>query len=201
LSVAHVHTAGAPDRRGMAAVSPKKMNAIEAIDELVREYLVFRGCLGAARALEVEVKADRDRGFQAERLVEQLFASVSAYDLPAVTDLWAHLDTRFFSRLEDPHLRTVKRLELCLLRYYLVNAAQHGRRDKIVEFFDTLGSDAVDSDDWAPWFCKTRAPPPPPPPQRVDKAALSALHLALTVLRGGWASAAVCTQARDRSLL
>lgn len=129
------------------------MNAVDAVDDLVREYLLFRGCTSALRAWEAEIKADRDKGFQADRVVDQLFAAVSAYDLAALNELWAYLDTRFFARLEDQHVRTVKRLELCLLRYYLVHAAQHGRRDKILEFFDTLAADVVDSDDWAPWFC------------------------------------------------
>ena len=133
------------------------MNAVETIDELVREYLVFRGCLGALRAWEADLKADRDKGFQVERIVDQLFAAISAYDLAALTDLWNYLDTRFFARLEEQHLRTVKRLELCLFRYYLVHAAQHNRRDKILEFFETLGQEAVDSDDWTPWFCTLRA--------------------------------------------
>ena len=128
------------------------MNAVDAVDELVREYLLFRGLVGTLRAWEAETKADREKGFQAERVVDQLFAAISAYDLAALTDLWGYLDTRFFARLDDSHLRTVKRLELCLLRYYLVHAAQHSRRDKILEFFETLAADTVDSDDWAPWF-------------------------------------------------
>ena len=37
---------------------------------------------------------------QADRVSDQLLASVQAYDLPALLDLWNHLEKRFFARLE-----------------------------------------------------------------------------------------------------
>jgi hypothetical protein len=41
-----------------------KMNAIGPVDELVREYLLFRGFVSTLRAFDGEKKADRFKGFQ-----------------------------------------------------------------------------------------------------------------------------------------
>ena len=40
------------------------MNAIAPVDELVREYLLFRGFTATLRSFDAERKADRFKGFQ-----------------------------------------------------------------------------------------------------------------------------------------
>lgn len=128
------------------------MNSIDAVDELVREYLSFRGFHATIKQLELDIKNDGSRGFQVDRLVEHLIGLLQAYDLQGLLDFWYYLDARFFSRLEQSFLKTVKKLETDLLRYYLVNALQHARRDKVVEFFELYSTDLANSPDWAGWF-------------------------------------------------
>ena len=41
-----------------------KMNSLEAIDEMVKEYLLFRGFIQTFRSLETDIKNDKDKGFQ-----------------------------------------------------------------------------------------------------------------------------------------
>lgn len=38
--------------------------AVELTDELVREYLLFRGFTGTLKQLDAEIKADKEKGFR-----------------------------------------------------------------------------------------------------------------------------------------
>lgn len=128
------------------------MNSIQHIDELVKEYLLFRGFTNTYKAFEAENKTDKDKGFQAEKIIEELFASIAAMDLNALLEQWRYLDLRYFSRLDHRFAGSVKKFELCLLRYYLIYAIQHKRRDKVVEFFDIHGAELQGNTEWVRWF-------------------------------------------------
>ncbi|KAG0318394.1 WD repeat-containing protein 91 [Dissophora globulifera] len=104
------------------------MNSIQQIDELVREYLL------------------------AEKIIEDLFTSIAAMDLSALLEHWRYLDLRYFSRLDHRFAGSVKKFELCLLRYYLVYAIQHKKREKVVEFFDIHGAELQGNPEWVRWF-------------------------------------------------
>ncbi|KAF8977228.1 WD repeat-containing protein 91 [Entomortierella lignicola] len=128
------------------------MNSIQHIDELVKEYLLFRGFSNTYKTFEAESKTDKDKGFQAEKIIEELFASIAAMDLSALLEHWRYLDLRYFSRLEHRFSGSVKKFELCLLRYYLIYAIQHKRRDKVVEFFEIHGAELQGNSEWVRWF-------------------------------------------------
>ncbi|KAG0215672.1 WD repeat-containing protein 91 [Mortierella sp. GBA30] len=128
------------------------MNSIQHIDELVKEYLLFRGFTNTYKAFEADTKTDRDKGFQAEKIIEELFASIAAMDLNALLEHWRYLDIRYFSRLDHRFAGSVKKFELCLLRYYLIYAIQHKRKEKVVEFFETHGSELQGNPEWVRWF-------------------------------------------------
>ncbi|KAF9559401.1 WD repeat-containing protein 91 [Mortierella alpina] len=141
------------------------MNSIQHIDELVKEYLLFRGFTNTYKAFEADTKTDKDKGFQAEKIIEELFASVSAMDMNALLEQWRYLDIRYFSRLDHRFAGSVKKFELCLLRYYLVYgivtmeevfgswyAIQHKRREKVVEFFEVHGAELQGNAEWVRWF-------------------------------------------------
>ncbi|KAF9154434.1 WD repeat-containing protein 91 [Actinomortierella ambigua] len=128
------------------------MNSIQHIDELIKEYLLFRGFTNTYKAFEAESKTDKDKGFQAEKIIEELFACISAFDVNALLEYWRYLDLRYFSRLDHRFSSSVRKFELCLLRYYLVYAIQHKRREKVVEFFDTHGADLQGNIEWVRWF-------------------------------------------------
>ncbi|KAF9333212.1 WD repeat-containing protein 91 [Linnemannia elongata] len=96
------------------------MNSIQHIDELVKEYLLFRGFTNSYKAFEADSKTDKDRGFQADKIIEELYSSIAAMDLTALLDHWRYLDVRYFSRLDHRFAGSIKKFELCLLRYYLI---------------------------------------------------------------------------------
>ncbi|KAG0049897.1 WD repeat-containing protein 91 [Gryganskiella cystojenkinii] len=89
---------------------------------------------------------------QAEKIIEELFASIASMDLSTLLEHWRYLDIRYFSRLDHRFAGSVKKFELCLLRYYLIYAIQHKRRDKVVEFFDVHGAELQGNPEWVRWF-------------------------------------------------
>ncbi|XP_035223574.1 WD repeat-containing protein 91-like isoform X1 [Stegodyphus dumicola] len=128
------------------------MSAIGFGDELVRDYLIFRGFFSALKAFDSEVKADKDRGFRPDRIVEHLSSCIINLDLTTLREAWAHLDQRFFSRLEHSFLGTARKLEVALLRMYLVTCISSGRQDKLLDFFEKMTPDLQGQPEWKDWF-------------------------------------------------
>eukprot|EP00051_Salpingoeca_urceolata_P005646 m.75394 g.75394 ORF g.75394 m.75394 type:complete len:635 (-) comp14479_c0_seq2:212-2116(-) len=128
------------------------LRAISALDEAVKEYLLFRGFTQTLRSLEADIKADKDRGFQVDKIVGHLFSCAQGLDLEGLLSFWRHLDNRFFSRLDHAFLHSVRKLELCLLRYYVVCTIQANRSEKLREFFESLAHELQGNAEWQPWF-------------------------------------------------
>ncbi|XP_077195330.1 WD repeat-containing protein 91 isoform X1 [Paroedura picta] len=126
--------------------------AVERTDELVREYLLFRGFTATLKQLDVEIKTDREKGFRVDKIVEQLQQYVQSYDLAALRDYWSYLERRLFSRLEDVYRPTVNKLKISLYRYYLVHTVQTSRNDKTQEFFLKQASELQNQAEWKEWF-------------------------------------------------
>uniref|UniRef100_A0A8C4UH26 WD repeat-containing protein 91 n=1 Tax=Falco tinnunculus TaxID=100819 RepID=A0A8C4UH26_FALTI len=134
--------------------------AAERTDELVREYLLFRGFTAALKQLDAEIKADREKGFRVDKIVDQLQQFVQSYDLAALRDYWSYLDRRLFSRLEDVYRPTVNKLKTSLFRYYLVHTVQTSRNDKAQEFFLKQASELQNQAEWKDWFVLPFLPAP-----------------------------------------
>ncbi|KAI8341688.1 hypothetical protein BC941DRAFT_414230 [Chlamydoabsidia padenii] len=128
------------------------MNSLYQVDDLVKEYLLFRGFTTTFRALETESRTDKDKGFQVDKILEELLSFVTNGDVNGLVEYYRYLDLRFFSRLDTRFQQTVKKFELCLLRHYLVHAIQHKKRDKVKEFFDVYGPDLHGTSEWSQWF-------------------------------------------------
>ncbi|CAG8439635.1 10897_t:CDS:10 [Ambispora gerdemannii] len=128
------------------------MNSVHQLDELVKEYLLFRGFINTFRAFEQENKTDKDKSFQADKIIDELSSYISNSDINGLLEYWQYLHIRYFSRLDGRFFGSVKKFETCLLRYYLVYATQHKRKDKIVEFFDTFGAELNGNPEWTKWF-------------------------------------------------
>ncbi|KAI9361489.1 WD40-repeat-containing domain protein [Pilaira anomala] len=128
------------------------MNSLYQVDELVKEYLLFRGFTATFRALETEIRSDKDKGFQVDKIIEELLGAIGNGDIQALIDYYRYLDIRFFSRLDSRFQRTIKKFELCLLRHYLIHAMQHKKREKVIEFFDLYGPELHGKPEWSQWF-------------------------------------------------
>ncbi|KAM9216181.1 WD repeat-containing protein 91 isoform 2-T2 [Dugong dugon] len=134
--------------------------AVERTDELVREYLLFRGFTHTLRQLDAEIKADKEKGFRVDKIVEQLQQLMQVYDLAALRDYWSYLERRLFSRLEDIYRPTINKLKTSLFRFYLVYTIQTNRSDKAQEFFAKQAAELQNQAEWKDWFALPFLPSP-----------------------------------------
>lgn len=79
------------------------MAQVPFLDHLLKEYLVFRGFSNTLKALDAELKNERDQSFQAEKIMDQFVQYVQMHDLNSLLTLWQHLDTHIFNKLEHSY--------------------------------------------------------------------------------------------------
>lgn len=133
-------------------MSPPLRVALGWADKLVEEYLLFRGFMQTHRAFLGEVKHDRIHEFQVDKIVEELLRLLTSFQYHAMMDLWGFLQERFFSRLQHSYWPVIRHLELSLQRFYIVNAIQNDRLEKVRELLESEAEDFRGSRDWEPWF-------------------------------------------------
>lgn len=128
------------------------MAHIQFMDELIKEYLLFRGFANTLKAFDADLKNDKEKSFRADKIIEQLMHNISAYDLSALRELWAHLEFHMFRKLESHFTPGVKKLENAVLKMYLVNAVVNSKQEKVVEFFTKLTPELHNQNEWKDWF-------------------------------------------------
>lgn len=111
------------------------MSPIQFLDDLIREYLVFRGFVNTLKLFDADVKAEKDKGLRSDKVVEQILSLISTHDLQGLRDLWQHLNSRLFRRLDPTQTGAVGRLEAGVLKLYVVNCVQNKNPEKVKEFF------------------------------------------------------------------
>ncbi|KAM7445845.1 WD repeat-containing protein 91 [Porites harrisoni] len=126
--------------------------AVPMLDDIIKEYLVFRGFSSTLKSFESDLKADKDKSFRVDKIVDQLYQYILAYDILGLRDYWDYLNDRFFKRLDYQHYSNVKKLEMCLLRLYIVHALQNSKNDKVVEFFEKYTAELQTQTEWREWF-------------------------------------------------
>jgi len=92
--------------------------------------------------------------FQADRILEQLQTYIVNYDLSNLREYWSYLNQRLFCRLETRFLSSVRKLEVGLLKFYLVNAQQLNRHDRVLDFFEKMTSELQNQGEFKDWFGK-----------------------------------------------
>ncbi|KAG2386912.1 hypothetical protein C9374_001947 [Naegleria lovaniensis] len=76
-------------------------NSIIHCDQLLKEYLVWRGFNRTLTNFEMDRKMDKNKAFQTEKIVEQLFQYIRNYEIHAFMDYWGYLEKQFFSKLYE----------------------------------------------------------------------------------------------------
>nr|CAD7403289.1 unnamed protein product [Timema poppensis] len=130
----------------------EKMSQIQYIDELIREYLLYRGFGGTLKVFDSELKVDKDKGFRVDKILDQLMQYIFSYDLVSLKELWTHLDHKMFSKLEHHFAPAVRKMENAVLKLYLVNAVTNNKPDKVVDFFNKYTVELQGQPEWKEWF-------------------------------------------------
>ncbi|XP_012695757.1 WD repeat-containing protein 91 [Clupea harengus] len=135
-------------------------SAVERTDDLVKEYLIYRGFTSTLKYFDSEIKTDREKGFRVDKIIEQLQLFIQNYDLTGLKDYWGYLDRRLFCRLEDVYRPTVSKLRTSLFRYYLVYTVQMKNLEKTQEFFQKQAVELQGQAEWREWFILPFIPSP-----------------------------------------
>ncbi|GAA6227187.1 WD repeat-containing protein 91 isoform X1 [Lates japonicus] len=135
-------------------------SAVERTDEHVREYLIYRGFTSTLKHLDSEVKADKEKGFRVDKIIDQLQQFIQSFDLFGLKEYWLYLDRRLFCRLEDVYRSTVNKLRTSLYRYYVINTIQKGNLEKTQEFFQKQALELQGQAEWRDWFILPFIPAP-----------------------------------------
>ncbi|XP_068190353.1 WD repeat-containing protein 91 isoform X3 [Antennarius striatus] len=135
-------------------------SAVERTEEHLREYLIYRGFTNTLKHLDNDIKADKEKGFRVDKIIEQLHHFVQNFDLCGLKEYWLYLDRRLFSRLEDVYRATVNKLRTSLYRYYVVSTIQRGNLEKTQEFFQKQASELQGQAEWRDWFILPFIPTP-----------------------------------------
>ena len=128
------------------------MNSYQYLDELVREYFLFRGFTATLKSFDADLKNEKEKGFRVDKIVDQFSQSINNHDLTGLLDLWKHLETKIFLRLETQRLVTVRKLENSLLKLYLVTCVQNKQLEKLREFYVELTPELQGQTEWKDWF-------------------------------------------------
>ncbi|XP_030501972.2 uncharacterized protein LOC115717161 [Cannabis sativa] len=123
-------------------------------EELVREFLVFRGFTNTLQAYDSELSTDIGKGFQVDRILDLIFSVyVPTFQAEKLVGLLSFFKNCLSSSTDRVYIDTLSKLEVSILRYYIVYAVQSGRKDKVVEFYGMNGNDLLQrGQDWTPWF-------------------------------------------------
>ena len=89
-----------------------------------------------------------------DKIIDSLTMFVNACDLTGLREFWQILSSQLFSRLESTQIITVKKMETYLYRWYLCNAIQTHRAEKVNEFFEIMTPELFNQPEWKDWFGK-----------------------------------------------
>ncbi|XP_052198191.1 uncharacterized protein LOC127805127 isoform X2 [Diospyros lotus] len=123
-------------------------------EELVKEFLVFRGFTTTLQAFERELATDIGKGFHVDKILELVFSVyIPQFQIENLIEVLSFFKQCFSSSSEMVFLSTLSKLEVSILRYYVVHAIRSGRKDKVEELFEHYGNDLLQRDqDWTSWF-------------------------------------------------
>ncbi|KAF9667433.1 hypothetical protein SADUNF_Sadunf15G0022600 [Salix dunnii] len=130
------------------------MENMQYAEELVREFLVFRGFTNTLQALDNELSTDIGKGFHVDKLLDLIFAIyIPRFQVDKLVGLLNFFKQCFSNLSENVLVDTLLKLEGYILRYYIVYAIQMGRKDMVLEFFGINGNElAQKGHEWTPWF-------------------------------------------------
>ena len=129
------------------------MDSIGYLDELIKEYLLFRGYVKTYTSFTSEKVHDKTDHPDADVLAEQLLNHIRQLELPELTELWATLTSRFFTHLPPTFTPTIRLIETSLKRAYLVKAVKTGDKARVTDFYERNAAEMTQpTSDWEEWF-------------------------------------------------
>ncbi|XP_066915154.1 WD repeat-containing protein 91-like [Clytia hemisphaerica] len=123
-----------------------------ALDDLIKEYLIYRGFTATLKCFDVDLKNDKSKSFKVENILEQFATCIHNTDITSLRKYWKYFDRCFFSQLGHDTYKVIKKLEGNLLKLYIIHCVQTNKMDKVTEFFEKYASELHHEDNWKEWF-------------------------------------------------
>ena len=111
-------------------------SALDYVDGLVKEYLLFRGFNHAFHAFESDCSSDRGRAFNVDEVLELILDDfVPKYECRRLISLCEFLESNIFCKLEPELQQEFTRLRNSIYKKYIVHALQNKQADRVADFF------------------------------------------------------------------
>lgn len=129
------------------------MENMQYAEELVREFLVFRGFTRTLQDFETELSTDVGKGFQVEKILDLIFTIyIPKFQAEKLVGL-LNFFKQCFSSSDTVLATTLSKLEVSIFHCYIVHAVRSGKMDRVVKFFEMTGNELIQKgNDWTPWF-------------------------------------------------
>lgn len=108
---------------------------LSSTDNMVGEYLIYRGFTNTFQNLEIEKNKDRIKRFEVSKIVDNIFTNLHNDNIEGFITLWDFLTKRFFFHLNTENLNLCNILKIDLIKYYLITAIKSKNKSKITDFF------------------------------------------------------------------
>lgn len=123
-------------------------------EELLREFLIFRGFTSTLQAFQSELSTDIGRNFQVDKILDLVFSVyIPRYQSNRLIELLNFFKQCLSLPSDMVFASTLSRLEVSVLKYYMVHALKSGRQDKVMDFLGAHGTHLLQKrEEWLPWF-------------------------------------------------
>ncbi|GAB5358893.1 hypothetical protein AAMO2058_000497900 [Amorphochlora amoebiformis] len=133
------------------------MEGIPFIDELIKEYLLFRGYMQTFSVFTAEQNRDATRPARVGPILKNLLQHVERQELGALNELWRGLVSRVFSQLPAHKAKAAESLRESILKLYIVTAIKKNNPKAVEELFTLHASELTDpnnvnSEQWTAWL-------------------------------------------------
>ncbi|KAL1552795.1 WD repeat-containing protein 91-like [Salvia divinorum] len=129
------------------------MEKMQSADDLVREYLVYRGFTSTLQAFERDSASVTGKAFQVDNIMNQIFEIyIPRFEGEKLVDL-LFLFKNLSPNVDPNRFDAIAKLQQSVLRYYVVYCLKNGNKEAALELFEYYGKSLALSDPcWCNWF-------------------------------------------------
>uniref|UniRef100_A0AC35TUR1 LisH domain-containing protein n=1 Tax=Rhabditophanes sp. KR3021 TaxID=114890 RepID=A0AC35TUR1_9BILA len=122
------------------------------VDELVLNYLRFRGFADTVKSLEAESKNPRDKKYQVNTIMGDIAHSIDKHDFDSLRKILNYFNEKLFSSMVPGNVKLAKEYENELYRLYLINTIKAKKPQKAIEFFEKNIDFIRNNKEWEDWY-------------------------------------------------
>lgn len=124
------------------------------INELIREYLLYRGYSRTLGVLENEVSKDPTSLGNPNAVVDEIVEAIKGFKLEQVFQRLNGIRTYLLTKLTDHYAlaECLGQLDRAVKQYYIVYCVSNNRIEKATEMFTSHGDELRNDPEWRVWF-------------------------------------------------